>query len=533
MNKNRAALYERLSKEDVDKENEGDDSESIINQRLLLTDYALEHGFQVVDNYQDDDYSGLYNDRPEFERLLRDAKLGKFDVVIAKTQARFTRNMEHLEKYLYNEFQLLGIRFIGVVDNIDTAIKGTKKSSQISGLVNEWYSEELSENIRSVFKKKMALGQFLGGFACYGYLKDPSDKHMIIIDEEAAKVVQKIYQLFFQGFSIRSICHTLEDEGIPTPTAYKHMQGLKYKNVRAKSFSEKYNIWSETTVKRILTNETYIGTLTQGTCEKVSYKSRKVVALPREQWIVVKNHHEPIIDEELFNKVQSLRQSRRVIAENQIGDKKVHKLAGKIRCKDCGSTMIKSGSYKLKVYLRCQLANKTRNRECTNHTIVYSDLEKIILDNIQAWVNGTMEDSENKQKIASHLLNALSIEDRLKQNMRRKKELEDELESINKAIQLLYIDRTKEIITEEMFVETKNGFEKKIKNIRTEADKVSKEIESVHKEKESKSNLDELINKYCDYSELTNEMVADWIDYVEIGEKDKDKNQEVIIHWNI
>lgn len=386
MNKNRAALYERLSKEDIDKVNAGDDSESIINQRLLLTDYALDQGFRIVDNYQDDDYSGLYNDRPEFERLLRDAKLGKFNIVIAKTQARFTRNMEHVEKYLYNDFTLLGIRFIGVIDHIDTVNKGTKKSSQINGLVNEWYCEDLSENIRSVFKKKMALGQFLGGFACYGYIKDPKDKHKIIIDEPAAKVVKRIYQLFYEGYSVRKIGFILEDEGVPSPTVYKQLQGLTYQNVKSDSFSVKYHLRSDTTIKRILTNETYLGKLIQGTHEKVSFKSKKIVAVPKDKWIVIDNHHESIIEKELFYKVQSLRKSRRIVSSNQTGDKKVHPLAGKLRCKDCGSTIIKSGSYKYKVYLRCQLANKSRLKEYTSHTIIYSDLEKVLLQNIRGLV---------------------------------------------------------------------------------------------------------------------------------------------------
>ena len=149
---NRVVLYLRLSKEDVDKVNEGDDSASIKNQRLLLTEYALKNNFQIVRVYSDDDESGLYDDRPGFERMIEDAKLGLFDIVIAKTQSRFSRNMEHIEKYLHHDFLNLGIRFIGVVDGVDTAVASNKKSRQINGLVNEWYCEDLSENIRVLLK---------------------------------------------------------------------------------------------------------------------------------------------------------------------------------------------------------------------------------------------------------------------------------------------------------------------------------------------------------------------------------------------
>ncbi|MGC4019484.1 MAG: DUF1080 domain-containing protein [Muricomes sp.] len=156
--KNRAVLYLRLSKEDKEKLNNGDGSASIQNQRLLLTDYALEHNYEIVEVYSDDDESGLFDTRPNFEKMLVDAKLGVFDIIIAKSQARFSRNMEHIEKYLHRDFPNLGIRFIGVVDGADTAVDENKKSRQINGLVNEWYCEDLSKNIRSAFQAKMKDG---------------------------------------------------------------------------------------------------------------------------------------------------------------------------------------------------------------------------------------------------------------------------------------------------------------------------------------------------------------------------------------
>lgn len=158
----KAAIYCRLSKEDVDKEDPGQESQSIVNQTMLLLDYVESHGFELYDIYKDDDYSGLYDDRPGFERLISDARDRKFDVVIAKTQSRFTRNMEHLEKYLHHDFPLWGIRFISVVDNVDTELKGNKKTRQINGLINEWYCEDLSESIKASYLIKQKMGQFLG-----------------------------------------------------------------------------------------------------------------------------------------------------------------------------------------------------------------------------------------------------------------------------------------------------------------------------------------------------------------------------------
>ena len=218
MSGNRAVLYLRLSKEDADKIRKGDDSASIKNQRLLLTDYALMHNFSIVNVYSDDDESGLYDDRPAFEKMMVDAKLKEFDIIIAKTQSRFSRNMEHIEKYLHHDLPNLGIRFIGVVDGVDTDNEGNKKSRQVNGLVNEWYCEDLSRNIHSSFQAKMRAGQFLGTSCPYGYKKDPKDHNHLVIDEYAAKVVRRIYKLYLSGYGKAKIGSILSSEGILIPT---------------------------------------------------------------------------------------------------------------------------------------------------------------------------------------------------------------------------------------------------------------------------------------------------------------------------
>lgn len=390
----KAAIYCRLSKEDAEKSS--DFSESIVNQRMLLLDYAAVHSFSIYDVYEDDDCSGLYNsseDRPAFNRLISDARQGKFNIVLAKSQSRFTRNMEHMEKYLHNDFPLLGIRFIGVVDGVDTSIRENKKSRQISGLVNEWYCEDLSENIKSVFKNKMKHGQFLAPFACYGYKKDPEDHHKIIIDEEAAEVVKKIFSLSSQGFGVSAIAGMLTEMNIPTPLAYKNSKGLKLYNPNADTFSNK-GYWSASTIKKILNNETYTGTLIQGTCEKMSYKSKRIIPVPKENWIVVRDNHEPVISKEDFDKTQDLLKSRRKSCKTD-GESynKPHIFSGKIKCADCKSTMTKSsgkstGGYE---YFICQLAKKSKLKECSRHSVRYDDLEAAIYQKIESFVNDISE----------------------------------------------------------------------------------------------------------------------------------------------
>lgn len=533
----KAALYLRLSKEDVDKINKGDDSESIVNQRLLLTDYAVSHDMQIVDVYSDDDYSGLYDDRPEFDRLIKDAKLGKYNVVIAKTQSRFTRNMEHMEKYLHHDFPLLGIRFIGVIDGVDTLNANNKKSRQINGLVNEWYCEDLSNNIRSVFKQKMKAGQFLGSFAPYGYEKDPDDKHKFIIDEYAANVVRKIYDLYLQGYSTKAISHMLEDEHIDNPTVYKQKKGLQYQNRQADEFSIKYNFWSITTINRILRNETYIGKLEQGTCEKVSYKDKKVVALPKEKWIVIDNHHEAIIDKELFYKVQKMRKSRRIVNVNQEAGKKTHVFSGKLKCATCGHTMIKSGIVRgtnNDWYMRCQLANKSRRKECTSHNIRYLTIYEIVLKRIQAIVRSVLESNGNTEKLAAELM----LNDNKKQIQQYRKEqqkAEEHINEITQSIKLLYQDRVNKAISDEMFFKLKENFDNELVELQKTSLETVQKIQKIEELIQSKDSIIQSVQRYADFSELTHEIVNDFIDYIEIDERkqnDSSEEQRIIIHWN-
>ena len=310
---NRAALYCRLSKED----------KSIANQKLLLTEYAMSNGFVIVKIYEDNDYSGLYdNRRPGFEKMICDARLGLFDTIIAKSQSRFTRNMEHVEKYLHNEFVHLGIRFIGVIDNIDTQALGNKKLRQINGLINEWYCEDLSENIRAVFRQKMLDGQFIAPFAPYGYKKSDKDHHKLIIDEPAANIVRYIFNMYSRNLynsskiSFMLICNDLNDKKIPPPALYKRLNNFKYSNPAIQSNTHRYN-WCPSTIRRILTNETYTGSLIQGVYKKESYKSTKCVAIPKDKWIIIKNCHEPIIDSNLFNTVQTIMHSKNKHSQNR------------------------------------------------------------------------------------------------------------------------------------------------------------------------------------------------------------------------
>ena len=277
---NRTVLYLRLSRE---KQNE-DYGESIQNQRLLLLDYAQKKQLNVIGEYLDEDYSGLTDRRPGFQKMLLDAEAGCFDIVLAKNQSRFSRNMQHIEKYLHREFRRYRVRFIGVTDGTDTADKANKKARQIYGLVNEWYCEDLSESVRAVLRKKMMDGQFIGSSAPYGYRKDVNDSHKLCPQEDERRIVREIFELYVSGNSMRGICRILEQNGIQSPSGKAQ--------------------WNPVTIKRILTNEVYLGHLLQGKSTNRSYKDKSRIYFSKENWIRHQDVHEPLISEELFQMAQ-------------------------------------------------------------------------------------------------------------------------------------------------------------------------------------------------------------------------------------
>ena len=390
----KAVLYLRLSKEDQDKLSEGDDSASIKNQRLLLTDYALEHNYQIVDVYSDDNESGLYDDRPDFERMIEDTKLGKFSVIIAKTQSRFSRNMEHIEKYLHHNFPILGIRFIGVADGTDTADVNNKKARQINGLVNEWYCEDLSKNIKSSFRAKMKDGQYLGPSCPYGYIKDPENHNRLIIDQYAADVVREIFKLYLQGCGKGRIGRILSERGILIPSIYKReVLGLNYHNANAKSETK---LWSYQTIHQILNNEMYIGNMVQNKSNTISYKDKTTKPTKQSEWIIVQGTHEPIISKEIFDRAKELQKIR--TKEVNTEQKYIGIFSGLLYCADCNHTMNRSynrrGEHFFEGYVCSTYKRHGTKAGCNSHHIKYDDLCRAVLKSIKSEARKILSDND-------------------------------------------------------------------------------------------------------------------------------------------
>lgn len=511
MDKNRAVLYLRLSKEDSEKLNKGDESASIKNQRLLLTDYALEKDFKIVNVYSDDDESGLFDNRPGFEKMIMDAKTGEFDVIIAKTQSRFSRNMEHIEKYLHHDLPNLGIRFIGVADGTDTANEANKKARQINGLVNEWYCEDLSKNVRSAFKAKMRDGQFLGSSCPYGYKKDPKNHNHLIIDEYAAEVVREIYRLYLQGHGKAKIGSILSSAGIMIPTLYKkQVLGENYYNSKILDTTK---VWSYQTIHMILNNRTYIGDLIQNRYNTYSYKDKKKRKLPESEWIIVKGTHEPIIDKETFDRVQELQKIRTKEVKN---DKAVSVFSGLIICADCKKAMTRKynrrGNHEFTGYV-CNTYKTCGKKFCSSHSIDIDLLEEAVLNSIRSEARKILRDSDIDE------LNHIQVKDN------HRKFVESEIASIDKQIEKAegykkktYDNLMDEIISKEEYVKYIEEYNQKISDLKEQKEVLIDELNAQDCLDEKYNEWVESFKDYINIKKLTREVVLELINKIAVHE---------------
>lgn len=516
----KAGLYCRLSDEDRNKQTETDDSNSILNQKSMLVQYALEHNWEVYDIYSDDDYTGADRRRPEFNRLLEDAKNKKFDIVLCKTQSRFTRELELVEKYIHGLFPIWGIRFISIVDNADTDNKGNKKSRQINGLVNEWYLEDMSENIKSVLTDRRKNGYHIGAFAPYGYKKDPDIKGHLLIDEEAAKVVREVFALFLQGYGKTAIARMLNDRGIPNPTEYKRLHGLRYKQPKRKNST----LWKYFAISDMLVNEVYIGNMVQGKYGSVSYKTKQNKPRPKEQWYRVEGTHEPIIDRELWDRVQALvAQKAKPFGSGTIG-----LFARKARCMNCSYTMRTNKQRDGRRYLQCSNRHVSKDA-CIGAFISVPKLEKAVIDELNRLAAEYLDKDELEQNV------------QFNNDLRGQKEsLENEITAYQKkiseyakGIRELYLDKVKGILSETDYLDLSKDFSKEKERFEKLVIDTQKQLDVTERKMQDGNNRRQLIEQYTNLEHLNREIVEKLIDYILVGKKDPvTKEVPIEIHWN-
>lgn len=376
--------YIRLSKEDMNKGKDENDSNSVINQKALLDDYYIQHmdEFESVEEpYVDDGCTGTDTNRDGFQKLLADIYAKKINCVIVKDLSRLSRNYTDAGSLIENLFVQMNVRFISLTEGIDSYQNPDSISNlivPITNVINDNFCYQTSKKIRQVFDYKRRNGEFIGGFAAYGYLKDPKDKHALMIDEEAAEVVRNIYTWFLDGMSKNAIVHTLNSQGVLCPSEYKKSKGLNYQNPN----SDKKPLWSAKTVGDILKNRLYVGDMVQGRQRVKSYKIHTQEQVPESDWYIVENTHEPIIERAVFEKVQLLLKRDTRTAPQE---KKLYLFSGFLRCADCGKAMSRS-QVKGTVYYFCRTYKDQSKAACTKHAVKHNRLEAAVLYAIQQQV---------------------------------------------------------------------------------------------------------------------------------------------------
>ena len=506
----KAADYARISREDGDKE----ESDSIGTQFDIIDDYiAHNDDITFIDRYSDDGWSGTNFDRPDFMRLMEDIKKGKINCVIVKDLSRFGRNYILVGQYLEMIFPMLNIRFISVNDRIDSIKDPASINNALvsfKNVMNDEYCRDISNKVRSSLDRKRSKGEFIGSFASYGYMKDPDDHHHLIVDPVAAEVVKNIFDWFLQGMSIIGIAKRLNHMGIPNPSAYKRQCGLNYKHPAGQLDSA----WPDSSVKRVLKNRLYVGDMVQNKNRTKSYKVQVSVAVPEENWVIVPNMHEAIIDREKFETVQQLlmRDTRTSPGINHVSI-----FAGYIRCADCLRAMGKKSvaqSYGKYHYYVCQTFRKAGRNLCTKHTIREKQLYDAVLATIQSQIDLAVSMDQLVNDLKSQNVRAAKSS-RLEKMLQLK---EEEYEKVSRCRIDLYPDWKAGILSKDEYLSLKAKIGEQLEQIEIAIANITEEISKYQSAPVSENKFISSFLRYRNIQVLTREVIVELIEMIYVHE---------------
>ena len=507
----RVGIYIRLSKEDEEKEKYSE-SESVQNQRTLLMQYIKENKFNFVAEYVDDGVSGTSFDRPAFNKMIDDIEQGKINMVITKDLSRLGRNYVQSGYYTETYFPEHNVRYIAILDNIDTALDSANNDiAPFKSILNEIYAKDTSKKINSVLQSKRNNGEYLGT-APYGYKKDPENKYHLIIDEEAANVVKLIYEKYLAGFGTMQIADYLSKKKIPIPSDYnKRKRGTK---------SLTYGLWQQSTVRFILSNEIYTGTVIQGKRKKVSFKSKKFINLPEEDWVKVENMHEAIISKEDFErakKVIDATKGSRVVQNDYL-------FKGLLRCYDCkGYIGIRSPDKNGNIYGRCQRYGRFGKFDvCSPHNFNYQVFEEQMLEVLKE----VCKEYTNKKKL-EEIAKQTKTSGAKEFDINKQIELfKQTIEKETRKLEVMYDDRLAGIISLDEYMKNAKRIKEIVKGYEENIKDLEKELAGENtKNKETK--LDNLIEEFLEMEKPTKEIIREFIEKIEIH-----SDKQVDIYFN-
>ena len=504
------ALYARLSKDD----DLVGDSNSIVHQKEILAKYAKEHGFTNIEFYVDDGFSGTNFNRPDFQRMMADAEEGKISTVIVKDMSRFGRDYIMVGYYTEIYFSNLDIRFIAINDNVDSNIQTENDLTPFKNVFNEWYARDTSKKIRAVFKAKGNSGKHLTTNPPFGYKKDPNDKDKWIIDDEAAATVRRIFQMYVDGYRISEI----------GPMLYYMNRGIKT-NAR----SEYPEIWDLMSIKYILSQTAYAGHTVNFQTAVKSYKTKKQVNLPRNQWVIFRNTQEAIIDEKTFETVQQMRKVKR--ARTKYNEPNM--FSGLLYCADCGNhlTIQRVARNRKMDNFSCATYRKKKKGLCSCHRILVSNLETIVKEDLQKVCEYVLfhEKEFTDEYLSGSKRETVKFQAKTKAELKR---LSERQEEIGKIIRKLYEDNVCGRITDERFDFLAKSYEDEGNELKTKIQELKNALASSVQDEEKLSKFLKVVKSYTKIEELTPEILNSFIEKIYIGETEKydgRKMQEVEI----
>ena len=525
------ALYERLSRDD---EMQGE-SNSITNQKKYLEDYAVQHGFDNIQHFSDDGYSGTNFNRPAFNSLLTEIEAGRVGTVIVKDMSRFGRNYLQVGFYTEMMFPKKNVRFIAVNNGVDSANPADNDFTPFLNIMNEWYAKDTSKKIKAVFKAKMRDGKRVSGAVPYGYYRKPEDKQTLYVDEASASVVRRIFQLACDGMGATAIADTLSEDKILIPSAYARQNHPE--DCQCTNYHDPYT-WNATTVGYILNRREYLGHTVLGKTTRDNFKTKRKRIANEDELLVFYNIHEAIIDQETYDKAQRMRKR---VSPRRNSEKPAHRLSGLLYCADCGSRLayINSKPKDGKIYdsnqaFRCSRYHN-KYHSCTGHYIKASTIEMLIYQ-------ATKRVSQYVLKDEKEFVEQLKAQYELqceKDNTDDKKELLEakrRMMDLDDLIKGLYENFTLGRLPERQFNRLmteydteQSSLEQRISELETATERISTKAVQIDK-------FVRLVKKYRDFEELTTPMLNDFIEKVVIheaeGGRTKDRTQQVDIYFN-
>ena len=514
----RVGLYIRLSREDGDKE----ESSSVTNQREILKRYVSEQpNFFIVKEYVDDGWTGTNFDRPKFKEMIADIEAGIIDTVITKDLSRLGRERLGVGHYTEIYFPEHNVRYIALLDNIDTYIdSGMNDMAPFKGVINDMYVRDISKKIRSSLIERKKAGNFLGVTAPYGYKKDPNNKFHLVINENEAEVVKRVFILYLEGNGLTRIAQILTKDGVPVPGESRDI-GKTRKTAL-------YSSWKQTTIRRILDNRVYLGELVQFKRRKINYKSKRRITVPEEERYICKGTHEAIIDEESFNAVQNILKKNKSFK----GTKHDYLFKGLLYCAECGARLnITYSNYALKKYGEyryttiCYSYSRLYSDICTRHSNSIPELEEVLIKHIKEvckrYINENLQD-----ELISMAKKQRQLELKQISNEKRLETLEQKIADIGLYIKNLYMDKVKGVVSENDYISLVSDFTKDRDNLIKEKEELITIINNQKPQIDETAKIEKLTKEFISLEKPTKQLLNELIEKITISE-----NKEINIYF--